>query len=390
MIAPTPFFADRGTHIRILEEALALEKAGNTVTIATYHIGNEINNQFHTKIDVRRIRWWLFWYRKLEAGADWQKIILNIFLVRKAFFLARTQKPDIIHGHLHEGVLIAWIIQKIFFWRKLPVVADFHGSLVNEMKSHGYLKTQTLQKLFMFVEKTVSRRGDFAVVSSPENKAHINSMRKKDDVHIISDGVNRHHFEGGTDKQMLRKRMELPQEKILAVYTGALIANKGIDLLLDVIVHMRYEYPQVHFVLAGFPKEGVEKFVTQQKLQKSVTIVHPLKYKDMPQLCMACDIGLDPKNDTTQQASGKILNYMGAGLSVVCFDRPTNRRYLADGGYYAHKETVEEFSEQIINAVTNKEEREKKGKINKERAQQFSWDQSGKELIKIYKDLCQR
>jgi hypothetical protein len=28
MIAPTPFFADRGTHIRILEEALALRRRG--------------------------------------------------------------------------------------------------------------------------------------------------------------------------------------------------------------------------------------------------------------------------------------------------------------------------------------------------------------------------
>ncbi|NCO98356.1 glycosyltransferase family 4 protein, partial [bacterium] len=78
VIAPTPFFSDRGTHIRILEEALALEKLGHQVTIVTYHIGKDINTEIDTKIDVRRIRRLLFWYKKLEAGPDWQKVLLDI------------------------------------------------------------------------------------------------------------------------------------------------------------------------------------------------------------------------------------------------------------------------------------------------------------------------
>ena len=35
MIAPTPFFSDRGCHVRILEEARALQRAGAAVTIGT-------------------------------------------------------------------------------------------------------------------------------------------------------------------------------------------------------------------------------------------------------------------------------------------------------------------------------------------------------------------
>jgi len=119
VIAPTPFFADRGTHIRILEEALALEKLGYEIQIATYHVGRNILEEVKTSIDVRRIHRWLFWYRKLEAGPDWQKIILDLMLIRKVFSLARKYKPDIIHGHIHEGVIIGWLVQKILFWRKI-------------------------------------------------------------------------------------------------------------------------------------------------------------------------------------------------------------------------------------------------------------------------------
>src|SRR4030067_1606463 len=100
VVAPTPFFSDRGTHIRIMEESLALEKLGHKITLATYHIGKNISEKVATKIDVRRILRLLFWYKKLEAGPDWQKILLDLMLIRKVFYLARTQKPQVIHAHL--------------------------------------------------------------------------------------------------------------------------------------------------------------------------------------------------------------------------------------------------------------------------------------------------
>ncbi len=39
MIAPTGFFADYGCHVRILEEAQALQAQGHAVTIFTYPSG---------------------------------------------------------------------------------------------------------------------------------------------------------------------------------------------------------------------------------------------------------------------------------------------------------------------------------------------------------------
>ena len=178
VVAPTPFFSDRGTHIRILEEALALEKRGHTITIVTYHIGADLPEMLHTKIDVRRILRLLFWYKKLEAGPDWQKIILDLMLIRKTFFLARTGRPDIIHGHLHEGVLIGWIVQKLLFWRGIKLVADFHGSLTKEMVSHDYLKATGLQRLFQVVEHWIDNLGDAAVASSWDNAEGINRVRR--------------------------------------------------------------------------------------------------------------------------------------------------------------------------------------------------------------------
>ncbi len=41
MIAPTSFFLDYGCHVRILEEARALQSLGQEVRIVTYYMGRD-------------------------------------------------------------------------------------------------------------------------------------------------------------------------------------------------------------------------------------------------------------------------------------------------------------------------------------------------------------
>ncbi len=62
MIAPTPFFADRGCHVKILEEVRALSRRNIDVKVVTYHIGRNIEG-----VDIQRIVK-VPWYKKLEAG----------------------------------------------------------------------------------------------------------------------------------------------------------------------------------------------------------------------------------------------------------------------------------------------------------------------------------
>lgn len=387
VIAPTPFFSDRGTHIRILEEALALEKLGHKITIATYHIGRDIHNEVETKIDVRRIRRLLFWYKKLEAGPDWQKILLDIMLIRKAFFLARTQRPDIIHGHLHEGAIIGWIVQKILFWRNIRLVVDFHGSLVREMESHDYLGNSPLRKVFIFLEKIINRMGDFAVVSSWENKETIVTYRHDGNVETILDGVNVGYYQKFPSKKELKKELELPEEKIIAVYAGALVPNKGINFLFEGILEVLKKTDKVYFVIAGFPVEPINEFVGKNKLNDRIRIISPLSYFDLPGILKACDVGIDPKESSTGQASGKILQYMAAGLPVVCFDRENNRNYLDGSGRFSQKINSMGIADGILYFAENQAEIERMGGISRARAENFSWDASVKKLDEIYQKI---
>jgi len=74
MIAPTPFFADRGCHVKILEEIRSLTKRGVVVKLVTYHIGRNIEG-----LDIERIIK-IPWYKKLEAGPSIHKYYLDLLL----------------------------------------------------------------------------------------------------------------------------------------------------------------------------------------------------------------------------------------------------------------------------------------------------------------------
>lgn len=386
MIAPTPFFSDRGTHIRILEEALALERRGFVVTIATYHIGQDLPEPLAKKVEVRRILRLLFWYKKLEAGPDWQKIILDLMLVRKVFFLARTTRPDILHGHLHEGVLIGWIVQKVLFWRGMKLVGDFHGSLTKEMVSHSYLGTGFLRRLFEWVERVVDNLGDMAVTSSWKNTKEITALRKKNAPITVPDGV-------GTDqgetvefpRAALRRKYGIPDEALVVTYTGALVANKGIRHFINAIPLVLAGDPRAHVIVAGFPWNEVAPYFEGQSWMDRVTPITPLPYFSLQEILAMSDVGIDPKEEGVGQASGKMLQYMGAGLPVACFDTENNREYLGDGGEYARDISGSGLADAVLRLLRDPELRKRKGAANQMRAKEkFSWDRTGEILDEVY------
>lgn len=378
MVAPVPFFVDRGTPMRILEEALALEKKNVDVDIVTYHLGRdicEINK--YSKIKVYRIVRLLFWYTKKEAGADWQKVILDALLIWKTSKIVFLNKPEIIHAHLHEGVLIGWIVKKLFFWRKIKLVADFHGELVSEMESHGYLQRGAIKSVFDFLEKFIFGLGDFTIVSSGELKERILKIGSANNLEVVLDGVDVYKYKNIADKNN--------NNELTFIYSGAFVTNKGIGILLDAILKIsKMNLNGLKFILAGGPRENIQDFVNNNNLDNIVEVISPLNYFDLPRVNKMGDVAIDPKTSQVGQASGKILQYMAAGLPVICFDRENNRKYLGEAGYYVKEFNADGLVEGILYFFENRDRIEKMSEVSKKLINNFTWEASADKIVNIY------
>jgi glycosyltransferase involved in cell wall biosynthesis len=232
--------------------------------------------------------------------------------------------------------------------------------------------------------------GDVAVASSWDNALEISAIRKEGEVTVLPDGTRLRMFEGLPSREVLRETYTVPEDKVVVTYTGALIPNKGIKLFLEAIPLLATKYTEVHFVVAGFPVDQITDYTSTEVFKKRVTIVSPLPYYDLPKVLRMSDIGVDPKDASVRQASGKTLQYMGAGLPVAVFDTENNREYLADGGTYAKEATAESLALAIGELIESSELRQSRGQICRERAGAFSWEHTAELAEGLYQTILNK
>ncbi len=384
-IVPTPFFADRGCHMRILGEVKALDNNGYTNIICTYHNGRDLEG-----IDIRRIIN-IPWYKKLEAGPSWHKFYIDFLLFFKAASVYFKEKPDVIYGHLHEGAFVGGLIKYLLTFGRAQVAFDVQGSLTNELDSYHWLKNNRFFRgLFYSLEKCICRMPDFFICSSESNGEIIKNRFKidPDKVRVVIDGVHTDYFHVEPHKD-LKKDIGIPEDKPVVIFTGALLASKGIENLTAAIPMVLKEVPDAQFLIVGYPVEATKKEVERLGVSDNTHFTGMVDYYALPKYLKISDIALEPKIDVAGEASGKVINYMGAGLPVVCFDSLNNHRFLKDGGIYALNNSIEDFAQKIIWAIRNPDESRKLGERNAKRVDEvFSWNSSIKDTVDAFEMLA--
>lgn len=382
MIAPTPFFADRGCHMRILGEIRALQNLGYEIVLCTYHIGRDIPG-----IKTERIIK-IPWYHKLEAGSSWHKFYIDILLFLKSLRVFWREKPDIIHGHLHEGAILGHFVRKLSF-RKVPLVFDSQGSLTKELLTYSFFKEGSLlQRLFWSIERWISKMPEYTVGSNVSvsefmvQKMHLPVAR----VDTVIDGVHGDFFDQKNVHGDLREKLGIDPRKRVVLYTGALLKSKGIDYLWQAIPRVLDKTSDCFFVIVGYPVETSKAFVESLGIGDKVLFVGQVDYFQLPSYLYLADLAVDPKLDEAGEASGKIINYMGAGLPIVCFEGPNNRKFLGEDGIFARSGDPVDLADKIVATLLDPEGARTIGLNNQKRVEEvFSWNANIKTYDRIFR-----
>jgi glycosyltransferase involved in cell wall biosynthesis len=389
MIAPTSFFADYGCHVRILEETRILQKLGHRVTIVTYRNGNPVAG-----VDIRRTLP-IPWRTHYEVGSSRHKLAFDVLLGLKGLGILAHERFDVIHAHLHEGALIGLVLSRLF---RLPMVFDFQGSLTEEMIDHGFLqRANGSYRVIRRLEEWIDRSSSVVFTSS----AHAERLLIDDfgceanQIQALPDCVDTETFRPASafdpaELAALRQQLGLPgpegaPAKVL-VYLGLLAEYQGTSLLLAATQRILQRHPHVYLLLMGFP--GVQLY--RRKAQElgiadRVIFTGRIPYQSAPQYVALGDAAAAPKLSLTE-GSGKLLNYMAAGLPTVAFDTPVAREYLGMHGLYAVRGDVGSLAEKLERALTSPE----LGPLLRQRAiQHFDWLKAGQQIAEVYQRLVE-
>ncbi|MCB9420808.1 MAG: glycosyltransferase family 4 protein [Ardenticatenaceae bacterium] len=387
MIAPTSFFSDYGGHIRILEETRHIQAAGHQVAIVTYYKGSDMPG-----LDIRRT-WPLPWRANYEVGSSRHKLAFDVYLAAKSLLEAFRFRPDVIHGHMHEGALIGGVLSRIL---RVPLVFDFQGSLTAEMVDHHFLnRNGRVYRWAYRLETFISKRLPQAILTSSirarqllQNEFHIPADR----IFPLPDCADTDRFNPAAfipeQKLLLRHQLGIPDDRPIVAYLGLLTDYQGIPHLLQAAHQLILAGKNIHFLIMGYPDVHVyQAQAAGLGISEWVTFTGKVEYRDAPFYLSLGDIGVAPKISSTE-GSGKLLNYMALAQPVVAYDTAVHREYLADLGVYAPVGDVSAFVQAIDNLLQNREWMAELGQKLRRRAQEvYSWQAAAANIIDLYKTL---
>lgn len=389
MVAPTSFFAHYGGHIRILEEARTLQGLGHDVRIVTYYKGEDVPG---LKIS-RTPR--LPWHTEYEVGSSRHKIAFDAYLLMKALQVGRQLRPDIVHGHMHEGALIGAAVARL---RRVPLVFDFQGSLTGEMIDHGFVQPEGAGfRLWRRVEQVACSLPQAILVSSLRAKPLLQEQFSvpPEKIHALPDCADLRHFDpaqfSDADKSALRNQLGIPEGVPVVVYLGLLADYQGTPELLQAVRVLKEAGQPAHFLIMGFPNQGHYAQMAQALgVLECVTFTGRVDYQlQAPAFLSLGMVAVSPKLSATE-GSGKVLNYMAMAQPVVAFDTQVHREYLGDDGIYVPRGDVTGFAAAVAGLLQKPAESTAIGRRLRERAaRHFSWRVAAQRIQDVYHSLAE-
>jgi glycosyltransferase involved in cell wall biosynthesis len=264
-----------------------------------------------------------------------------------------------------------------------------HHDACPELYLSKFEKPGTFYKIQVWLEKMTYRFSDvvMATNSSYKELAVTRGGMAPEDVFVVRNGP---------DLNKLKAVPAVPALKhgkpYLVGYVGNMSEQDGLDILLDVALHLKnMGRRDIHFTCVGggpgLPE--LQKMVRDKHLEDMVNFTGRIPFKDLLDILSTADVCVNPDKPCEMNNIStmiKIMEYMALGKPIVQFDFKEGRFSAQEASLYADtKDQVRDFAERILWLIDNPDERKRMGDFGRRRAEeQLAWDHSVPHLLAAY------
>lgn len=293
---------------------------------------------------------------------------LNYVSGFRAWRKIRRERFDVLHGGCFFPLL---------FGKETPLIETFHGTGAGiyfrfKMRLKNYQKF-----LCMFPDKIVARKCDAVVACSQSVKKELVTFYQADPqrIRVIYNGVDVNKFRI-QNKTEARKKLGLPSKKKLGIWVGTDRRRKGLDTAIEAVRGLR----GVRLLVVGLAGESDGKIIYFGRVNEATKIllyncadflIFPTLYEGFP---------LVP------------LEAMACGLPIIISKECPTKEIIKKGvhGLVIDDGKPEHYAEKI-EAILNDNTHYEEISLNcRQLAEKYSWENQGKEYLKIYEKLILR
>jgi len=317
VLAPHPFFQDRGTPMDVELVLRGLSARGETVDVVAYHEGRDISYPGMTLYRIRAFKW----LNNVQPGFSFKKLLCDLLMLPLAWRLVRRNRYDVIHAG-EESVFFAMLFKLLYC---IPYVYDMDSSIAQQVvEKMGFLRP--LGWLFNWLEARAIR-GSVACAPVCHALADLAESRGAPawvTLHDISQLKPADFQSTG----ILREKHGI--RGVIGLYVGNLEKYQGIDLLLESLPHALREAEQLQLVIAGGTDADIEKYRAKAValgVDDHVHFIGRWPSSDLAQLLAEADFLVAPRIKGINTPM-KVFPYLHSGRPVLVTDLPTHTQLL--------------------------------------------------------------
>ncbi len=339
VLAPHPFFQNRGTPIAVKMLLETLAAAGHGITLLTYPEGDDVEIPSCSIIRLKK----LSWVQGVKPGFSWKKLVYDWYLFFALGKILQRERFDLIHAVEESAFFAAWFGKKY----DIPFVYDMDSSLSHQL-AEKFALLKPLLPLFRFLEKKVVQR---AVGVIPVCKA-IEDVVKSYDPDVLCgrlEDVSLLPADNGAELPV-HTDLKLDKEALYSMYVGNLEKYQGIDLLLDGFVLASREVDRARLVIIGGSDGDIAAYKVKAEslgLSKKVFFAGRRPVTDLHHYLQQADILVSPRSKGFNTPM-KIYSYLDSGRVVLATRMQTHTQVLDDEIAYLVEATATSMAAGLV------------------------------------------
>ena len=370
---------------RVWKEATSLQKNGFEVTVLCPRTkGQEQGHEVIDGIHIYRHRLpqeghGLFGYLlEYSCALFWEFLYSWWIYLRHGFHVIQACNPP-------DNIFLVALPFKLL---GVKFIFDHHDANP-ELYLAKYNNRGILYKVQVWLEKMSYRCSDVVMTTngSYRDLAITRGGLAPADVFIVRNGPDCESFKAVAPNPALKYN-----KPYLVGYVGTMSTQEGLDILLDVALHIKnLGRRDVHFTCVGRgPGLAVlQQLVKDKNLEDIVNFTGRVPFEQLLEILSTADVCVNPDrpcemNDISTMH--KIMEYMAVGKPIVQFDLKEGRISAQQASLYANvQDQVPDFSAKILWLLENEDERKRMGEFGRARVQkELAWEYSVQNLLAAY------
>lgn len=381
VVAPQPFYEDRGTPIAVCQVLQALSQLSYDVDLLTYPVGRAL--------DIPRVRYFRvanpFGVRQVPVGLSLAKILLDGALV--AGLARRLSSQDgysCIHA-VEEAAFPAVVLGRRF---RIPVIYDMQSSLPEQLARHLAFRNPLAQKVLRRLETWLLRSAD-SVVSSSGLAARVRTMAPTAKLRewCFAGALPQ---AGPEEVEALRADLGIAAGRPVVLYCGTFEPYQGLPELLTAIPLVRAEVPEVTFVLVGASESGgtsVQRAHIDLIRSGTLRVVKRQPRERISSFLALADV-LVSSRAWGDNLPLKVFDYLAAGKPIVATDIPAHRAVLSEERALLTGLWSPDLARGIVRLVRDRELAARLSRAGREYAREkLGWFSFVRTVNELYTDL---